>query len=59
MRCPRQRCQLAEITLRPGGIEPLAGIGDHKLDAPQSASREAAQELRPELLGLGGADLHT
>ena len=34
------------------------GIGDHQLDPAQPAPREAAQELGPERLGLGGADLH-
>ena len=34
------------------------GIGDDQLDAAQAAPGQLAQELRPEGLGLGGADLH-
>ena len=34
------------------------GIGDHELDAAQPPAGQLAQELRPDRLGLGGADLH-
>ena len=34
------------------------GIGDDELDATQAATGQLAQELRPDRLGLGGADLH-
>jgi hypothetical protein len=35
----------------------LVGVGDRELDAGQSASDEAAEELGPERLGLGLADV--
>lgn len=34
------------------------GVGDDELDAAQAAPGELAQELRPDRLGLRGADLH-
>ena len=34
------------------------GIGDDELDATQPPARQLAQELRPDRLGLRGADLH-
>ena len=34
------------------------GVGDDQLDAAQAAPRQLAQELRPDRLGLGSADLH-
>ena len=34
------------------------GVGDDEPHAPQAAARELAQELRPDRLGLGCADLH-
>ena len=33
------------------------GIGDHQLDTRQPARDQPAQELAPEGLGLGGADI--
>ena len=33
-------------------------VRDHELHAAKAAPGQAAQELRPEGLGLGGADLH-
>ena len=35
-----------------GGFQPLVRIGDHQLDAPQTTTSQAAQELGPEGLGL-------
>lgn len=37
---------------------PSLGIGDDQLDAAQTAPGQPAQELRPDRLDLGGADLH-
>jgi hypothetical protein len=34
------------------------GVGDHQLDAAQSAAGELAHEGGPERLGLGGPDVH-
>ena len=36
----------------------IAEIGDEELDAAQPPARQLAQELRPDRLGLRGADLH-
>jgi hypothetical protein len=33
-------------------------VGDDKLDAPRPAPPELAQEVGPESLGLGDADIH-
>ena len=41
-----------------GGLDALMGVGDDQLDAAQAAARQLAQELRPDRLGLRGADLH-
>ncbi len=41
-----------------GGLDALMRVGDDELDATQAASRQLAQELRPDRLGLRGADLH-
>jgi site-specific DNA recombinase len=41
-----------------GGLQALMGVGDGQLDATQAAAGEAAQELGPEGLRLGGADAH-
>src|SRR5690606_1644854 len=37
----------------------FVGIGDDELDATQASARQLAQELGPDRLGLGCADLHT
>ena len=41
-----------------GGLDAFMGIGDDELDATQPPARQLAQELRPDRLGLRGADLH-
>ena len=41
-----------------GRLDALVGVGDDQLDAAQAAPGELAQEVGPEGLGLGGADLH-
>ena len=41
-----------------GRLDALMGVGDDELDAAQAAPSELAQELGPERLGLGGADVH-
>ena len=41
-----------------GGLDAFVGVGDHQLDAAQAAAGELAQEVGPERLGLGGADVH-
>jgi len=43
---------------RGGGPQPFVSVGDHQLDAAQAAAGHLAQELRPEGLRLGGADVH-
>ena len=39
-------------------LDALVGVRHHQLDAAQAAASELAQELRPDQLGLGRADLH-
>ena len=58
MKWTRQRCQVALQHLGDGGLDALMGVGDDQLDAAQAAARELAQELGPERLGLGRADVH-
>ncbi len=41
-----------------GSLDALVRVGDHELDAAQAAPPQLAQELGPEGLGLGGADVH-
>ncbi len=41
-----------------GRLDAFMGIGDDELDAAQAAAGQLAQELRPDRLGLRGADLH-
>ena len=41
-----------------GGLEALVIIRDHQLDAGEAALAERAEEVEPEGLGLGDADLH-
>jgi site-specific DNA recombinase len=41
---------------RDGRLEPGVRVGDHQLHAVEPAALQAAQELHPEGLGLGGAD---
>ena len=41
-----------------GGLDALVGVGDDELDAAQAAAPQLAQELGPEGLGFGGADVH-
>jgi site-specific DNA recombinase len=41
---------------RDGRLEPGVGVGDHQLHAVEAAALQAAQELHPEGLRLGGAD---
>ncbi len=43
---------------RHGGLDALMRIGNDELDAAQASPRQLAQELRPDRLGLGRADLH-
>jgi hypothetical protein len=40
------------------GLEAFVCIRDHQLDTTQAASRQAAQEVVPEGLGLAGIDRH-
>jgi hypothetical protein len=42
-----------------GRLQPRVGVGDRELDADQPAGDERAQELAPECLGLGLADVET
>src|SRR5439155_25782601 len=50
----------------PGGVEHLGdrgldafvGVRDHQLDAAQPAPAQLAQEVGPERLGFGGANIH-
>src|SRR6185295_5636610 len=58
MKCTRQRCQVADRTLLTAGLQALMRVGDDELDATQAASRQLAQELRPDRLGFRRADLH-
>lgn len=39
-------------------LDALVRVGDDELDASEATSGELAQELGPDRLGLGGADLH-
>ena len=39
------------------GLEPLVGVGDDQLHAAQAARDQRAQEVGPERLGLGLADV--
>jgi len=56
----------ADAAALPGGVQHLSdsgldafmAIGDHQLDAAQTAPGERAQELRPEGLGLRRPDIH-
>ncbi|ANN60864.1 hypothetical protein A9174_31985 [Mesorhizobium loti NZP2037] len=41
-----------------GRLDAFVGIGDDELDAAQAATGQLAQELRPDRLGLRGANLH-
>ena len=41
-----------------GGLQPLVRVGDDELDAAQPATPQLAQELDPERLRLGRADVH-
>ena len=43
--------------LRDRGLQPGVGVGDRELDADQAALDQAAQEVGPERLGLGLADV--
>jgi hypothetical protein len=43
--------------LRGSRLDAGAAVADHQLDATKAAAVEAAQELRPELLGFARADL--
>jgi hypothetical protein len=40
-----------------GRLDALVGVADDQLDPAQAAPRQLAQELRPDRLGLGCADL--
>ena len=44
--------------LAAGGLDALVSVGDHQLDAAQTAARELPEELGPDRFGLRGADLH-
>jgi hypothetical protein len=39
------------------GLQPLVRVGDDELHAAQAAAPQLAQELGPEGLGLGRADI--
>ena len=52
-----QRCQAQPEDLRDRGLQAGVGVGDGELDADQAALDQAAQERRPERLGLGLADI--
>jgi hypothetical protein len=39
-----------------GGFDAFIRIGDDELDATQTSASQPAQELGPDLLGLGGSD---
>ena len=43
--------------LRQRGLQARVGVGDGELHADQAARDQTAQELAPERLGLGGADV--
>jgi len=58
MKWTRQRCQEACSTLATAAWGAFMAIGDHQLDAAQTAPGELAQELRPEGLGLRRPDIH-
>jgi len=38
-------------------LQPLVGVGDDQLHADQATGDQRAHEVRPERLGLGGADV--
>jgi hypothetical protein len=38
-------------------LQPLMGVGDDQLQPDQTAGDQRAHEVRPERLGLGGADV--
>lgn len=44
--------------LADGGLDALVRVGHNRLDAAQAAAGELAQELRPECLGFGRANVH-
>ena len=44
--------------LRNGRLQPLVVVGDDELHPAQAATRQRAQEVRPEGLGLRGPDRH-
>ena len=52
-----QRCQGAAEHLGDRGPQALVGVGDAELRPGEAAGPEAAQELAPEGLGLGLADV--
>lgn len=54
----RHLCQCRAQHLGDGRLDAFMGIGDDELDAAQAATGQLAQELRPDRLGLRGADLH-
>jgi len=52
-----QRCHGAPEDLGDRVLQPLVGVGDDQLHADQAARDQALDELRPERLGLGSADV--
>ena len=52
-----QRCQGAAEHLGDRRLQAGVGVGDGQLHAGQAAGDQAAQELAPERLGLGLADV--
>ena len=58
MKWTRQRCQVAHSTLETAALMPSWASEIDELDAAVAAAGELAQELGPDRLGLGSADLH-
>ena len=56
-KCTVQRCQGHAEHPGDRGLEPLVGVGDDELHADQAARHQRAQELGPERLRLGLADV--
>ena len=58
MKWTRQRCQVALSTLATAALMPSCASEIDQLDAAQAAAAQLAQEVGPEGLGLGRADVH-
>jgi hypothetical protein len=57
MKWTRQRCHVAPQHLGGGCFEAFVGVRDDELDPAQPAARQLAQEIAPERLGFGSADI--